>query len=143
MRGKKAGYLKVDKQKNNHYRMIKLSGVNYREHVLAWIFVNGEIPKGSSIDHINGDTQDNRIKNLRAVSHTDNMRNMKLSKRNTSGVVGVYRKGEKYLAAICVNRKLINAGVFIDRFEAICARKSAEAFYGFHENHGRVDVTQP
>ena len=35
-------------------------------------------------------------------------------------------------------RKVVqNLGAFDDWFEAVCARKSAEAKKGFHENHGR------
>ncbi len=35
----------------------------------------GEIPNGFEIDHINATRDDNRIENLRAVSHAENMNN--------------------------------------------------------------------
>jgi hypothetical protein len=43
-------------------------------HRLIWEHVNGPIPKGMSIDHINGVRSDNRIVNLRLVTHQENIR---------------------------------------------------------------------
>lgn len=39
------------------------------EHRLIWEGVNGPIPEGFDIDHINGMHHDNRIENLRALEH--------------------------------------------------------------------------
>ena len=36
---------------------------------------NGEIPEGMVIDHINGDTGDNRLENLRCVTRSENGHN--------------------------------------------------------------------
>ena len=41
------------------------------------------------VDHINHNTQDNRLENLRWVSKQDNQRNQSMSKKNTSGIQGV------------------------------------------------------
>jgi len=41
------------------------------------------------VDHINHNTQDNRLENLRWVTHSDNERNRSMSKNNTSGEQGV------------------------------------------------------
>ena len=38
--------------------------------------------------------------------------------------------------------KDIDLGCFKDKFEAICARKSAEFKYGFHMNHG-INLPDP
>jgi len=44
----------------------------------------------SDVDHINHNTQDNRLCNLRWVTQSDNERNRSMSKDNTSGNQGVY-----------------------------------------------------
>jgi hypothetical protein len=123
---------------NKGYRNGKIHNVNYRAHRVIWALVYGEWPV-DQIDHVNGIRTDNRISNLRLVSNAENQRNAKRSKRNTSGVTGVYfhKLTGKHRAYIRVNYKRIDLGYF-DRFEdAVAARKAADACYKFHGNHGR------
>ena len=52
-------------------------------HRLAWYYVHGYMPDYSrmlEIDHINGVKDDNRISNLREVTHLENMRAVDSSK---------------------------------------------------------------
>lgn len=49
----------------------------------------GEIQEGYSIDHINGNKQDNSISNLRVVTHKENNRNQRMYKNNNTGITGV------------------------------------------------------
>ena len=44
------------------------------------------------IDHINRRTFDNRLNNLRIVTHKENMRNKSMSNNNTSSIVGVLKE---------------------------------------------------
>ena len=80
----------------------------------------------------------NKWTNLRLASHTENQRNKRLFGNNTSGCTGVYwhKSNNRWQPSISVNGKSIYLGRFIDRFDAICARKSAERKYGYHVNHG-------
>lgn len=48
------------------------------------------------VDHINGNSLDNRRENLRICSNAQNRRNSKLNKRNTTGFKGV-RKSKRLL----------------------------------------------
>lgn len=121
------------------YRRIALSGTDYQAHRLAWLYVYGKPPNGQ-IDHINHDTSDNRISNLRDVSPKNNQRNRTIGRNNSSGVIGVcWRKSRnKWRALVMVDREQICLGHFEDFFEACCARMSANMKYNFHENHGRA-----
>lgn len=109
-----------------------------RTHRVVWVWWHGEWNK-TDIDHINGDYKDNRIVNLREVSHAINGRNQKLRSTNTSGVMGVdyLKKYDVWRARIMVDGVTINLGRFKTKEEAIKVRKEAEPEYSFHINHGR------
>lgn len=110
-----AGYKRVD-----GYNVIRLNSKDYLAHRLAWLYVNGEFPK-ESIDHINGNPSDNRIINLRNLSHRENMQNQRNARvGTTSGVLGVHwHKGNnKWCAQIKANGKQMHIGYFSDKNEA-------------------------
>jgi hypothetical protein len=118
------------------YRSGRFGGKTLLGHRVAWALFYGAWPRGH-IDHINGDRADNRISNLRDVDHETNLRNMKRSKKNTTGHVGVYRVGSKWTAQISVHHKSRHLGTF-DKFEdAVLARLAAERSEGFHPSHGK------
>lgn len=60
-------------------------------HRIVWEMFNGVLETSENIDHINGDSADNRLHNLRIVSHAKNMRNCKQRVDNKTGVTGVCR----------------------------------------------------
>lgn len=62
------------------------------------------------VDHINGDTLDNRRSNLRPVTHKENMRNRGRQSNNTSGFKGVvwHAKTGKWAARIWVDGRQIS-----------------------------------
>jgi len=107
-------------------------------HQIAWFFHTGQWPT-QNIDHINGDTTDNRPSNLRDVGQNINARNARKPITNTSGHVGVAPSGKKrkpWRAMIMVNKKGVPLGNFKTIEEAIAARNAANAVYQFTERHG-------
>jgi len=120
------------------YRCGRIFGKAYPAHRVAYAIHHGNWPRGS-IDHISGVKTDNRIANLRDVSHTENLRNAAMPSTNTSGACGVYwhKNSGKWRCMIKVNGKLQSLGYFEDFGDAVVARKAAEVKYGFHPNHGR------
>lgn len=124
---------------SNGYIEISVGEDKYSAHKLAWYIVYGEYPT-ESIDHVNGDKQDNRIENLRLSSALENMRNRGKNKNNTTGANGVYLTSSgRYRARIKINGKLIGLGTFDSVESAEKARKEANEYYQFDENHGERD----
>jgi hypothetical protein len=54
------------------YYSVSIDGSRYQLSRLVWIYHNGDIPNGLLVDHINRDTHDNRIENLRLATYTQN-----------------------------------------------------------------------
>lgn len=77
-------------------------------------------PKGMDVDHINGDTLDNRKCNLRICTRSENLRNRPKDPDNTSGYKGVHwsKKYNKWQSKIVLQRKTIHLGFFDDPIEA-------------------------
>lgn len=85
------------------------------------------------VDHIDRDTKNNRRCNLRVTTSVGNARNHSLSKRNTTGTIGVsyYKQGDKYRAYIQRDGKFLSLGYYDTLSDAIESRKRAEAdIYG-------------
>ena len=122
------------------YVSVKIDGNkhNISLHRVAWTLYNKSKPV-AFIDHINHDKSDNRIKNLREVTKTENNRNKSKSPLNTSGHTGIswHSRDNIWEARIKVDYKQRYIGRFDNIEDAINARKQAEVEYGFHANHGK------
>lgn len=119
------------------YTRIIIKNKNYKAHRLAWLYMTGKWPK-HQIDHDDHVRDNNRWLNLSDATNSENQKNASLRKDNISGVPGVspHKQSGKWQSRIKLNGKLKHLGLFNDKFEAICSRKSAGNRYGFHANHG-------
>ena len=137
--GKKIGISAGTKKEG--YIQIKIKGKSYYAHQLAWLYMTGYLPiyPKNEIDHDDRNGQNNIWNNLQLLTKSDNQRNCKKPKNNTSNIVGVNwnNKFQYWCARINVNTKRIYLLNTIDFFEACCARKSAEIKYNYHPNHGK------
>lgn len=103
------------------YLVVWISPRLYQAHRLAWLYMNGSWPT-ASIDHINGKKSDNRILNLRDVSHAQNMSNLKRARvDNKLGVMGVHQVRNKFVAQIQTNGVTKRIGRFNTPEEAHAA----------------------
>lgn len=89
------------------YLTVGIDGEKFRVHRVAWALWTGKWPV-QTIDHMDGNRANNRAENLRCVSQSVNMQNIrKPTSRNTSGYLGVYwseRRGG-WMAALSVDKK--------------------------------------
>lgn len=131
--GSKAGYVESD-----GYVRVRVLGKPYQAHRVIWEMIKGKIPDGMQIDHLNHIRDDNRIENLRLVTHKENHKNKKIYSTNTSGACGVSwcKSNLKWHAQIKSDNKTINIGYFNCIELAIEARIAMEQQSGFHKNHG-------
>ena len=120
---------------NRGYVKIGFNRKSYAAHRLAWFYMYGDWPE-HEIDHINGVNDDNRIKNLRDVTHPVNNKNAKKYITNTSGYPGIYRHYGKWAVQIGGRKTREFLGVFELWWDAVCVKKAAEWHREYHKNHG-------
>lgn len=120
----------VGSRKSDGRVIIQIDGVEYKAHRLAWLMYYGSEPEGE-IDHINRDPSDNRIENLRCVTHAENMYNRGVHKNNTSGTPGVrwHKTTSRWKVEIGVDGRLLSVGYYKTKEEAIEKRLLAEQMY--------------
>lgn len=130
--GSIAGYIK-NKGANysNGYRYIRVNSRDYPAHRLVWLFHNGRFPS-KYIDHINTIRDDNRIENLRDVSHAENMLNLAKGSGASSGYKGVYRaKGaSKWFSVVYWEGLSVHLGWYDDPVDASSVYHTAREFLG-------------
>jgi hypothetical protein len=115
------------------YRTVRLGRRGYSACRLAWLYVYGVWPT-NVIDHKNGKRDDNRLSNLREVTHGENCFNRCRSKNNSSGFKGVSPARRRWRADISCNGVVHYLGRFntpqsaSDAYEA-----AASTLFGNHK----------
>jgi hypothetical protein len=74
------------------------------------------------VDHINRNKKDNRIENLREITHTNNSYNTPKSRNSTSKYKGVCLDGKKWRAYICIKYRVIFLGFYTCETQASFVR---------------------
>lgn len=94
---------------------------------------------GELIDHINGNTLDNRKENLRIVNQSQNMMNTRLRSTNTSGYKGVCydKRWKNWLAHIWKDGEQIYLGCFKDK--KLAAKAYNEAAKEYHGEYAKLN----
>lgn len=126
--------------KNGHgYFQGSIFKRKYEAHRVIWALVFDEWPE--TVDHQDGDIENNRIVNLLGKARAANQKNLGLRKDNKSGFPGVTQANGKWRAQIHVGGKGWTIGWFATKLDAIRARKREEVKHGFHANHGAREST--
>ncbi len=138
--GTEAGYLETrGKHPNNQtIRCVKISNKVYLAHRLIWKWVTGEDP-GRLIDHLDGDTLNNKFSNFRNTSATINQRNRVKNSNNTSGHTGVRKVGNRWRASASKYGTAVHLGYFDTPEEAAYARKQWQTTNNYTDRHGQEE----
>lgn len=107
--GDSAGSLRTSEKLPPRY-WIAVNGKQAFRARVVWEMHNGPIPKGAHIDHINHDTLDDRIENLRLTTRSQNMANRRAYSK--SGFKGVNAHKSKWRARINVAGRMRNLGLY-------------------------------
>lgn len=93
------------------YRRVRFKGRKLYVHRLVWIMHTDNHP--DLIDHIDGNRSNNLFENLRPATKSLNAINSKNFVSNKStGIKGVHKSGNKYVARLWVNGERLSLGSF-------------------------------
>jgi hypothetical protein len=116
------------------YRYVCVANKLYLAHRVCWYLKTGKWPE-NDIDHEDLDKANNKWKNIRNATDSQNKANTKIQKNNTSGHKGVswHKRHGKYIASIEVRGKTIWLGAHASKelaaaAYAIAAKKHFGAF---------------
>ena len=114
------------------YISIQFKGQLYLSHRIAYYMYHGVDPLEKMVDHKHNPKTNNKIDNLRLANNAQNqMHRVNLNRNNTSGVIGVYwnKKAKKWYSKIYYHSSQKHLGYFINKEDAIKARREAEIKY--------------
>jgi hypothetical protein len=122
--------------RSSRYSTTKINGNHWCVHKLIYLHQHGVVP--DQLDHINMDSSDNRIENLRVATSSENACNRKLFSSNTSGCKGVswHKRQARWFAYVDVGNKRKSIGYFDDIESAnLAATKARDLYHGLYANH--------
>jgi hypothetical protein len=126
MRDEKVGNL------SNGYYTCNIDNKSYLLHRIIYLMFYGELP--DLLDHIDRNSTNNRIENIRKADKKINSINRDLQTNNKSGYRGISwnKNSSKWEVYITVNNKRIALGLSPTLEDAINVRKKAEERYWEH-----------
>lgn len=133
-----AGSLRKSDKDSYYRRIVCINGITFYASRIVWVLHNKtSIGDGLLIDHKTHDSDElykgltvlcDHPSNLRLASSSQNRKNVKIQKNNTSGVKGVIwnKKNKRWVARITNNGNRYHIGCYLsidDARDAICAKR--------------------
>ncbi len=129
----------------SQYKRVTVDGVRFYLHRILWSLRYGRDPgQNMVIDHMNGNTRDNTIANLRLASKSQNSMNRKTWAK--SGLRGVYRRaraGGAFAYEVSIHRSETVDGVRISKTHSFgtfsCPREAKKAYLEAVDRFGDLE----
>ena len=135
--GKKAGAVAGFPTDDGRYMVVGIDGRRYLIHRVMYAMYHQVDPKDMEVDHIDGDTFDNRAANLRLATRAQNGQNLRGYRKGLKGAYFSFKNSSKpWLATIQKEGVRHYLGCFETEEEAHEAYVKASAVY--HGEFGRV-----
>lgn len=133
------------KKESGYYARRNASKEELLKGYKSKIYMHREIMAATSeeyVDHKNHNTLDNQKNNLRKCTASENCRNARMSKNNTSGFKGVswHKNKKKWVSSIKVDGKSIHLGVFDSPIKA--ARTYDEAALQYFGEFAKINLME-
>ncbi len=118
----RAGAVAGDVSHKSGYRALRIDYRRYLAHRVAWFYVYGVWPDGE-VDHIDGNTDNNSIGNLRVVTRQQNIWNTRAVRSDSKlGIRNIFRRGNGYRVQILKGRERLYLKQFKTLEKAIAMR---------------------
>jgi HNH endonuclease/AP2 domain len=119
------------------YIYICIDQKKYAAHRLAWLYMKGFMP--DKVDHWDGDKANNRFRNLRVATQSQNLMNRKAPERELPRGVSYDKRRAKFYARIQVRGEKIWLG-YHDTAEVASQayHEAAERYHGPFAYHNRA-----
>ena len=110
--GREAGYINIGKGRNKSYWYVRAFGRTFKRSRVIFHMVHGRWPE-PIVDHINGDSLDDRPANLRECSPSQNTANSRAKSRTVVLPRGVYRTRQgRFMARLTKDGATVSLGTF-------------------------------
>lgn len=98
--------------RSQRYKKVTIDGVRYYLHRVIYQFHFGDLDVTDEIDHIDRNGHNNRVNNLRKVTHTGNSLNRKIRGDSKTGYQGVQKVRNRYKTTLTIDGKRKFLGYF-------------------------------
>lgn len=115
--GSVMGDIRIGASENDVYWRVCILGYRTSAHRIVWLLNTKKWPE-QYIDHIDGNSLNNRFENLRECTHKENHQNRAVRADNITGKMGVGKHSGKYRARIMVDGVAHYLGLYSSSEEA-------------------------
>jgi len=116
---RRAGFVVGGGNSTKKHWAVKVGDYVFTQQRIIWMWVHGKDPGSLLVDHIDQDSLNNRLSNLRLVTRRQNRENSKLNSNNSTGYRGVYKTRGRYQAKLMLPKgRTQHVGMFDTAEEA-------------------------